>query len=360
MTIMSRLALACAAVLIGGLLAGCGFRTAGPKTIGSASGWIEQPVSFRAGGMIVYGTYRHPRGNGTQVPAALLIAGSGPTDRNGNNPAIPGAANTLQTLAHWLSADGVASLRYDKLGSGQTGLGPYSARPQAIGPGAFERQAAAALTYLAARPGVDAHRLTVIGHSEGALFALLLATGRSGRVPPIRALGLIEPLSRRYLAVINQQVQAQVASAQKSGQLTATQARRTRSALAESIASLRRSSTVPDNLPPGLASLFNPSAIRFLAQADRYDPAGLAAHLAAHLPVLVTCSDSDTQVSCDDVHRLVAPLAQSRTETTVIRLTGVDHVLKQDPSRNAAKYGADLPFSPQLQRALRRFATANR
>ena len=34
-------------------------------------------------------------------------------------------------IADWLSADGVASLRYDKLGSGRTGLGPYASHPGA-------------------------------------------------------------------------------------------------------------------------------------------------------------------------------------------------------------------------------------
>ncbi len=128
------------------LLTGCGSTQAKPQTAPSRStrGWVEQSVSFAAGGLTVFGTYRHPRTRTTTVPAALLIAGSGPTDRNGNTSAVPGGTDTLRTLAHWLSDDGVATLRYDKLGSGQTGLGPYRDKPQTIGIAPFEKETAAA------------------------------------------------------------------------------------------------------------------------------------------------------------------------------------------------------------------------
>lgn len=295
-------------------------------------------------------------GRAKHVPAALLIAGSGPTDRDGNNPGIPGAANTLRTLADWLSADGFASLRYDKLGSGRTGLGRYRTRLRSIGLGVFEQEAAGALTYLASRPGIDTDRLTVIGHSEGALMALLLATGHAGRTPPIHSLGLIEPLSGRYLDIIDRQVRAQLSSPQVS----AAGAARLRRALRAAIVALRRSGTVADDLPAELEPVFNPSAIRFLAEADRQDAAALAARLTAHLPVIVSCSDADIQVSCHDVQRLVAGLRRAPTDNHVVRLAGVNHVLKEDTSRTAARYGASLPFSRQLRRALHGFVTADR
>src|SRR5437867_4819884 len=50
------------------------------------------------------------------IPVALIIAGSGPTDRNGNSPALPGSNNSLKMLAEGLASRGIASLRYDKRG----------------------------------------------------------------------------------------------------------------------------------------------------------------------------------------------------------------------------------------------------
>jgi len=131
----------------------------------------------------------------------LLIAGSGPTDRNGNSSLEAGPVNTLKTLADWLSQDGVASLRYDKLGSGKTGLGPYTLDPRRSACRSTSKRRAVRWSSSQGKD-VNDHELGVFGHSEGGLFALLLATGHAGSTPPIHALGLFEPLSQRYLDLI--------------------------------------------------------------------------------------------------------------------------------------------------------------
>ena len=317
--------------------------------------WVDAPVSFTAGGVTVHGTFRHPVGVPGKVPAALLIAGSGPTDRNGNSALLAGTVGTLETVADWLSADGVASLRYDKLGSGQTGLGPDALDPQTIGVVPFEQEAAAALRFLAAQRAVDPHRLAVIGHSEGALFALLLASGESGHVPAIRALGLLEPLSERYLTVISAQVGAQVQAQVVAGQITPALAAQVEHTLAGAVSRLRRTGSVEAGLPYGLANVLTPSTALFLSQADRHDPAAVAARLPARTPVLVSCSDADTQVSCAEVSHLVHGLSSARARVDLVHLTDVDHVLKVDPSGAASGYTDPLPFSPDLQAALAQF-----
>jgi len=337
------------------VLAACGL--GGGSSGGSAaSSWVDQPVSFPASGMTVYGTYRHPTGKMAAIPAALIIAGSGPTDRNGNSPAIGGQVGTLEALAGWLSAASVASLRYDKLGTGQTGLGPYASDPSSIGIGVFEQEAAAALGFLARQPGVDRARLSVYGHSEGALYALLLATGAAGQAPPVHALGLLEPLGVRYLDLLSHQIDARLATQQRAGQLTAAQVAQVRATLSDAIKTLRMAGTVPAGLPDGLSTVLSPATARYLAEADRYDPANLAARLRQGMPVLVSCSDADIQVSCADVDHLAVGLARAAADTDQARLTGVDHVLKEDSSATAAYYGKPLPFSSQLEGAVLDFA----
>jgi hypothetical protein len=74
--------------------------------------------------------------------------------------------------------------------------------------------------------------------------------------------------------------------------------------------------------------------------------------------VIVTCSDADVQVSCGDVDHLVAGLKRSHAARDVVRLKGVDHVLKEDPS--GVSYHAALPFSAQLRRELAAFVAAHR
>lgn len=271
--------------------------------------WTDQPVTFQAGGLTVYGTYRHPvtrtgQGSARLIPAVVLIPGNAFTDRNGNTPDFPAPINEIQAIADLLSADGVASLRFDRVGSGQTGFGPYAGSRSTVGfdlsgvpfkP--VEQEAAAALRFLASQHGIDRTRLGVIGHSEGAVYALLLAAGADpadsgpGPLPHVRALGLLEPFNGSW--------------------------------------------------------------------TGRYDPAKLIAGLSPGMPVLVTCSNADIQVTCAEVGHLRAWLAGAEAAVDFVPLIGVDHVLKQDSSGSRDNYTKPLPFSPQLRQALRTFVQQN-
>ena len=116
---MIRRLLAVALILVA--LAGCS-RDSGVERI-----WLEKDVTFDANGLTVHGTYRHLAGDGVG-PAALLISESGQTDRNGDNN-VAGPIGNMRQLAEFLSERGVATLRYDKIGTGATGLGPFASRP---------------------------------------------------------------------------------------------------------------------------------------------------------------------------------------------------------------------------------------
>ena len=344
--------------------AGCASHTptaTSPSATGSSArpSWVEDAVTFQVGEMTVYGSFRHPGGQGNPVPGALLIAGSGPTDRNGDSAIMPGQIDTLRNIAHALSDNGVASLRYDKLGTGQTGLGPYAADPTTLDMAVFQDEATAALNFLAGQSGVDRGHLMVIGHSEGALYALLLATAAPGTAPPVRTLGLLEPQSRRILDHISRQAHAQADAAVKAGQLTAAQAAESTAAIDKAIAEFRATGNVPPDEPAGLKPVINPANARFLQQEDAIDPADVAGKLPHGMPVLVTCSDADTQISCEDVDHLVSGLTNAGTKTDYVHLTGVSHVLKEDASRTAGNYTKPLPFSAQLTGALASFVKEN-
>jgi alpha-beta hydrolase superfamily lysophospholipase len=101
-------------------------------------------------------------------PAALLISGSGPIDRDSNSKRLP--IGVMGQIASLLAINGITSLRYDKRGVGGSD-GDYHAT-------GFQdniADARAALEVLRARPEVDARRIVLIGHSEGALIASDLA-----------------------------------------------------------------------------------------------------------------------------------------------------------------------------------------
>jgi uncharacterized protein len=107
--------------------------------------------------------------------------------------------------------------------------------------------------------------------------------------------------------------------------------------------------------PYGIGDVLNPTTATFLGQADRYDPATLAAQLPRGTPVLVSCSDADIVISCAQVAHLREGLAQAHATVDSVHLHDVDHVLKVDPSRTGNDYALALPFSPQLKAALAAF-----
>ncbi|WP_137875059.1 alpha/beta fold hydrolase [Rhodococcus sp. Q] len=311
----------------------------------------DSEITFSSGDVTVHGTLRLPDGVTQPVPAALLLAGSGPTDRNGDSAVLPGPIGTLRFLADTLSEAGIASLRYDKLGSGVTGLGPYDVDDVAgLGFSVFVDAAADALRNLGAQPDIDADRLLVIGHSEGALVAMTLAVRDD--TPALIGLGLLEPLAVRLLDLLTRQITGQVDAAVAGGQLPLDLADQLRTGLADAVESLRTDGTVPDDLPEPLrlAGLVSVNA-KTLAEEDALDPRALAAQLPAGLPVLTSCSARDIQVDCDDVDALDVALAA--TAVTPVRMTTANHVLKEIGQRpsTGADYIEDLPFSHEFSAA---------
>jgi len=108
-----------------------------------------------------------------RFPAAVVISGSGPQDRDGVSPAFKNGPKTYRALAEYLSARGVAVLCYDDRGVGASTLGKNPA--QATGEN-FARDARAALDFLKNHSAIDARRVGIIGHSEGGTLAPRLAS----------------------------------------------------------------------------------------------------------------------------------------------------------------------------------------
>ena len=154
---------------------------AATTTAVSPAGWVEEEVSFVADGLTIYGTYRHE--GDAPGPAALLISESGNTDRNGDN-AVAGPVGNMRQLAEYLSGKGIASLRYDKVGTGKTGIGPYAQRPADVGSAVYTAGAKAAVRFLAKKPGTDKTRISVYALGEGTVHAMALATRNSARPLP--------------------------------------------------------------------------------------------------------------------------------------------------------------------------------
>jgi hypothetical protein len=307
-------------------------------------GWVDEDVSFvdsaYGAGLTIHGSYRHERDAGPG-PAALLISESGATDRNGDNN-VAGAIGNMRQLAELLSDRGVASLRYDKVGTGKTGLGPYAQRPADVVSATYTQGAKAAVRYLAEQPGTDKARISVYALGEGTIHAMSLAAEAAPGAPKIHSLGLFQPLPGRYLDIITARVRASGNPETLATWLAA-------------VDQVRNHGTAPAQLPEGLSAILNPGNVKAVVEADKIDPLTLAAKVPAGTPVLLTCSDADGQAKCDAERPLIDAL--KHTALAVVELKGVNHVLRDDPTDNVANYAKQDPLSPQLVRALDGFVT---
>src|SRR5690606_11236335 len=108
---------------------------------------------------------------GAPSPVVLIIAGSGPTDRDGNSPLLPGQNNSLRLLAEGLAQRGIATLRYDKRGIAESANAEL--READLRFNTYVDDAAALLSRL--HDDARFSRVSVVGHSEGALIAVMAA-----------------------------------------------------------------------------------------------------------------------------------------------------------------------------------------
>jgi hypothetical protein len=177
----------------------------------------------------------------------------------------------------------------------------------------------------------------VYGLGEGTIHAMTLAADTTPGAPKIHSLGLFQPLPGRYLDIITNRVRGD-ASAQTMATWLAT------------VDEVRTKGTVSARLPEGLSAIVNPGNVKAVAEEDKIDPVALAAKVPAGTPVLLTCSDSDSQAKCETEQPLIDAL--KHTALKVVELQGVNHVLHDDPSDSIANLTKPGPVSAQVVTAL--------
>jgi pimeloyl-ACP methyl ester carboxylesterase len=286
-----------------------------------------EPVTMTTPTGVVHGTLLVPATPAPPLPIVLLIAGSGPTDRDGNSPLLPGANNSLKLLAEGLAAKGIASLRYDKRGiAASRAAGPSESDLR------FDTYVDDAVAWIRqVRTDRRFSTVTAVGHSEGSLIGMVAAdrAKASGFVSIAGAGRAAQDILREQLG--RQLPAPMMASAERA------------------IAALA-AGHLADSTPPELASLFRPSVQPYLISWFRYDPGVEVARL--RIPMLIVQGTTDIQVSVDDAKRLAA----AAPAATLLLIDGMNHVLKSVPADLAAQrrsYGDPaLPVMPQLVDAI--------
>lgn len=284
----------------------------------AAAGPAERRVQIDGAGGVRIGataTVPEPSGAGGGVTGVVIIPGFGPTNRDGV-ASSGGAADTFYLdLSRTLVDAGMATLRYDKRGTGQRVLPP----DQPLTFDDLVADAGAAVAFLAERAEVDPRRIAVIGHEEGGLVALQLAA----RDPRVTSLALVSVPGRPLLQVLTDDFN----NSGHADEVPVLQGVVGGLLAGEPLAD-------PATIPSGVRDFFPVTQQAYLTDIFSLEPVALARQV--DVPVLVVRGDAATGISAADADALVGALGP---ETEVVVAAGAGPTLLVTDS---AAGGVDL------------------
>ncbi|ANH97445.1 hypothetical protein SAMN04490189_0612 [Pseudomonas koreensis] len=282
---------------------------------------LQRPISLDTGNGELFGSLLLPKSD-NPVPVVLILAGSGPTDRDGNNP-DGGRNDSLKRLAWVLAKHNIASVRYDKRGVAASLAATPDERNLSVE--AYVNDAVAWGQKLKSDPRFGP--LILLGHSEGALIATLAAP-RTDAAALISLSGSARP--------VDQVIREQLARSLPPPLMLRSN---------ELLDSLKAGHT-DANVPAPLQPIFRPSVQPYLISLFRQDPAKAFAQLK--IPALIVQGSNDMQVGVGDAQALKA--AKPDAELAVI--DGMNHVMRivpADVKRQLASYkDPQLPLAAEL------------
>ena len=271
----------------------------------------------------VQGTLLSPKGS-AQPPLAILIAGSGPTDRDGNQAQFKN--NSLKYLAEGLAQRGMAVFRYDKRVIAQIKNGTAQEEKMT-----FEDEVKDALLV------VDYFKkryknITLVGHSEGALIGLLVA--QKGGISKFVSLAGAGSSS---VTLIEEQIAKNAPQLKEESQKIINQ--------------LRKGELV-ENLSSYLAPVFRKSVQPYLISWFKYEPTQEIIKLST--PILIVQGTNDLQVDSKQAQLL----KEAQPKAQLLFIEGMNHVLKKVKTmeENQQSYlNPDLPVPTELVEGIASF-----
>lgn len=267
---------------------------------------------------LIDGTLIVPETN-SKLPLAIIIAGSGPTDRDGNQQMMKN--NSLRFLAEGLYKKDIASFRYDKRIIKQMKMRTID--ESKVNFGDFIEDAAAILKYFKKEDKFS--KIYIIGHSEGSLIGMIASqTGADGFISIAGAGQEIDDVIVDQLA---QQAPGLVDNARSSFDDL-------------------RVNGVAHNYSPGLASIFRMAVQPFIFSWMQYNPQEEIAKL--NIPVLIINGDQDIQVQISEAELLKV----AKPDASYKIIPGMNHIfkyIKGNPLENSKSYNQyNLPVMPEL------------
>lgn len=255
----------------------------------------------------------------SKMPVVLIIAGSGPTDRNGNSMMTKN--ESLRMLAKGLAAKGIASVRFDKRGiAASASAGKKEADLRFDD---YIEDAKAWINLL--KKDTRFSKVLVVGHSEGSLIGMIAAFGKADGFVSIAGGGKSANL------ILKEQLATQPAILKDPSYRI--------------IDSLAEGKTVKE-VHPMLFSYFRPSIQPYIISWFKYNPVTEIAKLS--IPVLIVQGTYDSQITTADAEAL----ATAKPSAKLVVIQQMNHLLKiigEGPTANMASYNdPSLPISEEL------------
>jgi pimeloyl-ACP methyl ester carboxylesterase len=263
--------------------------------------FITSSITSGEGANTLYGSLLIP-GHKVKPPVILLISGSGPTDRDGNSPALQGKNDGLKMLAEELAIAGFASVRYDKRGIGESfaaGKSEAELRFQT-----YVADVQLWVKQLNADPRFSG--VAIVGHSEGSSVGMLAAQSSD-----VAAYVSLAGPARSASKILRTQLQEKLPPDLLK--------------LNETILSKLEKGELVQEIPAPLLALYRPSVQPYLISWFKVTPADVIKTLK--MPVAIFQGDTDIQVSVSEA--LLLSKSQPMAQLHVIK--GMNHILKQVP-----------------------------
>lgn len=281
----------------------------------------ESPIILKTLSGSISGTLTMPANATDKVPVVLIIAGSGPTDRDCNSPKLGMNTNAYKMLANELGKAGIATVRYDKRLVGQS---VSSTKQKELRFEDYVDDAVGLEQLLADDKRFS--KVIVLGHSEGSLIGLL-----SVRDQPVKAFISVAGAGRSADLIVTEQMKAQPQFIQDNFKLM--------------LDSLRKGKFTP-NIDPKIYAIAGPDVQPYLMSWFRYNPVKEMKKIK--IPVLILQGSTDLQVPVSEAELL----KKAKSEAQLVIIPNMNHVLKEAPAdreQNLATYNKpDLPLKPEL------------
>jgi uncharacterized protein len=280
-------------------------------------------VTWQMGETTMYGTLVRPSGRGP-FPAVVMVAGSGPTDRDWNSPLLPGSNGSARLLAEAFARVGIASLRYDKRASGPHVRENMQALSGHLSMQSHIDELAGAVRTLANQEGVRSDRIFALANSEGTLH--ILNYQLHNPEIPLAGLVLTGPPGRAVGTVGRSQLAAQAARVPNGEALLALYDAAIARFLKDEPAN--PDPALPEGVQMLLKSLETPANLPFARELWTADAAPLLKQV--NVPVLVIIGKKDIQIDWQADGENLKLAAAGHEAVTFLFPENANHVLKEE------------------------------